>query len=88
MLDLLACMCALLTPKCETIAVTDQGSGTLLSAQVPEPVQYTKKADFDYDQNNKKVVVYWSRNITDPGIYKVEVYQNGYVIGQGQVKLS
>jgi hypothetical protein len=78
----------IINPKGETIAVTDQGSGTLLSAQVPEPVQYTKKADFDYDQNNKKVVVYWSRNITDPGIYKVEVYQNGYVIGQGQVKLS
>lgn len=78
----------IINPKGETIAVTDQGSGTILSSETPEPVQYTKKADFDYDQNNKKVIVYWSERIKDPGIYKVEVYQNGFVIGQGQVKLS
>ncbi len=29
----------------------------------------------------KKLVVCCSKNITDPGIYKVGVYQNGYVIG-------
>jgi myosin heavy subunit len=78
----------IINPKGETIAVSDQGSGTIAAAQSPEPVQFTKKADFDYDQNNKKVVVYWSENIKDPGLYKVEVYQNGYVVGQGQVKLS
>ena len=78
----------IINPKGETIAVTDQGSGTILSSEKPEPVQYTKKADFDYSQTNKKVVVYWSQNIKEPGTYKVEVYQNGYVVGQGQVKLS
>ena len=78
----------IINPKGETIAVTDQGSGTILSAEKPEPVQYTKKADFDYSQTNKKVVVYWNQNIKEPGTYKVEVYQNGYVVGQGQVKLS
>jgi len=78
----------IINPKGETISVSDQGSGTLTSAEKPEPVQFTKKADFDYDQSNKKVVVYWSQNIKDPGVYKVELYQNGYVVGQGQVKLS
>jgi myosin heavy subunit len=78
----------IINPKGETIAVSDQGSGTIASALTTEPVQFTKQADFDYDQNNKKVIVYWSQNIKDPGIYKVEVYQNGYVIGQSQVKLS
>lgn len=78
----------IINPKGETIAVTDQGSGTLLAAETPEPVKYTKKADFDYNQNNKKVIVYWSQQIKDPGTYKVEVYQNGFVIGEGQVKLS
>ncbi len=77
-----------INPKGETISVADQGSGTLLSATTPEPVKYTKKADFEYDQNNKKVVVYWSQEIKTAGTYKVEIYQNGYVVGQGQVTLS
>jgi len=76
-----------INPKGETISVSDQGSGTLLSATTPEPVKYTKKADFEYDQNNKKITVYWSQAIKDAGTYKVEIYQNGYVVGQGQVTL-
>jgi len=78
----------IINPKGETIAVADQGSGTILSATAPEPVKYTKEANINYDQNNKKVVVYWSQNIKDAGTYKVELYQNGYVVGQGQVTLS
>lgn len=77
----------IINPKGETIAVADQGSGEILSATQPEPVKYTKRADFDYDQNNKKVTVYWSQQIKDAGTYTVEVYQNGYVIGSGKVTL-
>ena len=77
-----------INPKGETIAVADQGSGQIQSATNNESVTYSKKADFDYNQTNKKVVVYWSQNITTPGTYKVEVYQNGYVVGQGAVKLG
>lgn len=77
----------IINPKGETIAVADQGSGEILSATTPEPVKYTKKADFNYDQNNKKVIVYWSQNIKDAGTYTVEVYQNGYVVGSGKVTL-
>jgi predicted RNase H-like nuclease (RuvC/YqgF family) len=77
----------IINPKGETIAVADQGSGEILSATQPEPVKYTKKADFNYDQNNKKVIVYWSQQIKDAGTYTVEVYQNGYVIGSGKVTL-
>jgi uncharacterized coiled-coil protein SlyX len=77
-----------INPKGETISVADQGSGTILSATTPEPVKYTKKADFEYDQNNKKIIVYWSQDIKTAGTYKVEIYQNGYVVGQGAVTLS
>ncbi len=77
----------IINPKGETIAVADQGSGEILSATQPEPVKYTKRADFEYDQNNKKVTVYWSQQIKDAGTYTVEVYQNGYVIGSGKVTL-
>ena len=77
-----------INPKGETISVTDQGSGTLKSAEKGEPIQYTKEADMDWAQSNKKVVVYWSQNVKDAGIYKVEVYQSGYVVGSGQVELK
>lgn len=77
----------IINPKGETIALADQGSGTISTANAEE-IKFTRKADFTYDQVNKKVVVYWSQNITDAGTYKVEVYQNGYVIGQGAVTLS
>ncbi len=78
----------IINPKGETIAVADQGSGTIASAESTEPVMYTKKAEIDYNQANKPVVVYWGMNIQEPGTYKVEVYQNGHVIGQGSVQLS
>ena len=77
----------IINPKGETIALADQGSGTIALADSPDPVQYTKKADINWDQKNKKVVVYWGQNISDPGTYKVQVYQKGYVVGEGAVKL-
>lgn len=78
----------IINPKGETIAIEDQGSGSLQPAEAAEPVLYTKRADFDYDQTNKTVIVYWDKNVNEPGIYKVELYQAGHVIAQGEVKLS
>lgn len=78
----------ILNPKGETISVADQGSGSLKLADSGESVQYTKKADFDWSQTNKKVVVYWSQNVKDPGTYKIEIYQSGYLINQGQIELK
>ncbi len=78
----------LLNPKGETISVTDQGSGNIQLAEGGETVQFTKKADFDWNQSNKKLVVYWSSNVSDAGTYKVEVYQSGYLVGQGSTTLK
>ncbi|MES2619268.1 MAG: hypothetical protein V4615_00330 [Bacteroidota bacterium] len=78
----------IINPKGETIAVADQGSGTIQSAETPEPIAYTKKAEIDYNQTNKTVVVYWGKNIQQPGKYKVQVLQSGQVVGQGEITLS
>jgi cell division protein FtsB len=78
----------IINPKGETIAIADQGSGTLQIADSEQPVAFTKKADVDYNQTNKKVIVYWGSNIQEAGTYKVEVYQSGYIVGQGALKLS
>ncbi|MES2619949.1 MAG: hypothetical protein V4615_03785 [Bacteroidota bacterium] len=77
----------IINPKGETISVADQGSGSMNLAG-GENVQYTKKADIDWNQTNKKVVVYWSNNIKEAGTYKAEIYQSGVLVGQGQVALK
>ena len=77
----------IINPKGETIAVADQGSGTMQCENSDQPCQFTKKADIDYQQTNKKVILYWNQDIKDPGTYKVELYQSGHVIGQSAVTL-
>jgi hypothetical protein len=76
----------IINPRGETIAVKEQGSG-VITADNDKPVQFTKKADIHYNQQNRKVIMYWTRYIQDPGTYKVEVYQSGKVVGRGAVKL-
>ncbi len=76
----------IINPRGETIAVKEQGSG-VITAENDKPVQFTKKADIHYNQQNRKVVMYWTRYIQDPGTYKIEVYQSGKVVGKGAVKL-
>jgi uncharacterized protein YoxC len=77
----------IINPKGETIAQGDKGSGTIAAADSDNPVQYSKKADIEWDQKSKKVVMYWDQHFQDPGTYKVQVYQKGYVVGEGSVKL-
>lgn len=77
-----------INPKGETIAVADKGSGTIKLAESGETIQYTQKADFEWNQSNKKIVVYWSSNVNSEGSYKVEVYQSGYLVGKGAVELN
>ncbi len=78
----------IINPRGETIAVDEQGSGVIPETASDKPVKYTKKQTIQYNQTNKKVVFYWTRYITDPGLYRVEVYQSGKVIGKGSVRLS
>ena len=41
----------------------------------------------EWAQASKNLAIEWSQNIKDPGTYKVEVYQSGYVVGKGSVDL-
>jgi predicted RNase H-like nuclease (RuvC/YqgF family) len=77
----------IINPKGETIAVHEQGSGVIPMTENGKPVQFTKRADIQWNQKSRKVVMYWQRYIQDPGTYKVEVYQSGKVVGRGAVKL-
>jgi myosin heavy subunit len=77
-----------INPKGETLAVADQGSGTLKLADGGGDVQYSKKIDIDWDQTSKNVSLDWTENIKSAGTFKVEVYQSGYLVGQGSVELK
>lgn len=77
----------IINPRGETLAVTEQGSGVIPETETGKPVQYSKKANIQYNQSSKKVTLYWTRYITDAGTYRVEVYQNGKVVGKGSVRL-
>jgi predicted RNase H-like nuclease (RuvC/YqgF family) len=78
----------IINPKGETIAINEQGSGIIPTAdETAKPIEYTKKADINWTQSNKKIVMYWNRYIKDPGVYRVEVYQSGKVVGHGAVHL-
>ena len=78
----------IINPRGETIAINEQGSGIIPAAdETAKPIEYTKKADINWTQSNKKVVMYWNRYIKDPGVYRVEVYQSGKVVGHGAVHL-
>ena len=79
----------IINPKGETIAVADQGSGTLKLADGGGDVQYSRKVDMDWDQTNKKSpAIEWTQGIHFPGAFKVEVYQSGYLVGKGEVDLK
>lgn len=77
-----------INPKGETISVADQGSGVMESHEGDGSIPFSKKADINYDQKNKKVVMYWTSNINTPGTYKVELYQSGYMVGKSNVTLN
>jgi hypothetical protein len=77
----------IINPKGETMSVPDLGSGTIPVADSPDPIPFSRQANIDWDQTSKKVIVYWGHNVTDPGTYKVQVYQKGYMVGEGAVTL-
>jgi hypothetical protein len=77
-----------INPKGETIALADQGSGTTKLADGTGDVQYSRSIDLAWDQTSQKKEIEWSQNIKEPGTYKVEVYQSGYLIGNSSITLK
>jgi myosin heavy subunit len=77
-----------INPKGETIALADQGSGTIKLADGGGDVQYSRSIDLDWNQTSQKKNIEWSQNVNEPGTYKVEIYQSGYLVGHGSVSLK
>jgi hypothetical protein len=78
-----------ISPSGATIAVESMGSGILIDAETGEPIQYTTKAAFDYDNSRKNICVYWQQNTAfSKGVYKVKFYQNNFFLNEGSFELK
>lgn len=77
----------LISPQGTTISVESMGSGVLTNNE-GEEIQYTRSISFDYKGDNKKICIDWSQNIFNPGNYKAEVYQDGYLVGKTEFTLK
>ncbi|MDH5647011.1 MAG: hypothetical protein OEZ01_13440 [Candidatus Heimdallarchaeota archaeon] len=73
----------LLNPGGSTIAVESQGSG-VFTTKDGEQMQYTMKADFEYNNQAQKKCLYWSAGTTQfsSGEYTAMFYQDGKLMKQ------
>jgi len=71
-------------PDGSPIAVQAMGSGTFNTRQGTEK-PYTQKLDVNYTQNKRQTVSFdWKQgSIFNTGNYKIEVYNNGFKVGEG-----
>ncbi|TVR81548.1 MAG: hypothetical protein EA412_02655 [Chitinophagaceae bacterium] len=78
----------IISPEGSTIAVQNLGSGTFVNAETGEQMQFTTKADFDYQGDSRNLCVYWSQTAAfSGGNYNVEIYQSGYLIDKTEFSL-
>lgn len=71
-------------PNGTPVAVEALGSGKFTTREGLEKV-YTQKLDINYSQGQRQTVSFdWKQNSDfETGDYKIEVYQNGFKIGEG-----
>jgi len=76
-------------PDGKPISVEELGSGTF-STRDGEQKTYTQKIDVDYVQAKRQTVSFdWKQNTNfSIGDYKIEVYNNGFKIGEGVAHLK
>ena len=73
----------IIAPDGTPIAVEGLGSGTFVTRD-GETKPYTKKVDVNYTQNQRKTISFdWKQNSDfTSGNYKIEVYNNGFKVGE------
>jgi hypothetical protein len=84
--ELVVCMTA---PDGKPVIVTSLGSGNFTTADGLEKA-FTTKVIVNYTSNQKQNVSFdWKQpDKYVPGTYKVEVYHNGYKIGEGSITMK
>jgi len=79
----------IINPLGETLAVEEMGSGVLTNSLTQEKVRYTKVAEHQFNNDISEVCVTWDTPVQlSSGDYGVEVYNKGYLSGQGTFRLK
>jgi myosin heavy subunit len=79
----------LIDPVGETVAREDMGSGVLTNKLDNTQVRYTASGIIEYNNEDTEACIDW--NFTDrlpKGIYDVEIYNNGFKVGNGTYKMK
>ncbi|MCP3927775.1 MAG: hypothetical protein GY705_01590 [Bacteroidetes bacterium] len=79
----------IVNPLGETLAIEELGSGVLKNGATGEQVRYTQAIEFDYDREAGKLCSIWQPNVPfQAGTYSVEVYNKGFLAGNGNFVLK
>lgn len=79
----------IINPLGETLAVEELGSGVLTSTASDEQIRYTQAKEFEYNRNAENLCINWEPNIPfQKGNYEVQIYNKGYLAGQGTFSLK
>lgn len=79
----------LISPVGETIGGNELGSGTIKSKEAGGDVLYTQLVEHEYNNDDKRVCVWWKPSVPfQEGTYKIEVYNKGFIAGQGDFRLK
>ncbi|MBP6448464.1 MAG: hypothetical protein WAT22_05975 [Saprospiraceae bacterium] len=79
----------IINPQGETVAVDDQGSGVLTNKLDNTQVRYTTSGEITYKNEDTNACIDWTLpNALVKGEHKIEMYNNGFLVGKGQFKLK
>jgi len=79
----------LIDPMGETVAREDMGSGILTNKLDNTQVRYTATGTMDYNNKDTEGCINWRVNDSLPkGMYDVEIYNNGFKVGNGNYKMK
>ena len=79
----------IIDPLGETMAVESLGSGILTDKLTNTQVRYSQTGVLDYQNQDTNGCIDWQPNYPFiKGIYDVEIYNKGYMVGKGNFKLK
>ena len=79
----------LINPMGETVAIESNGGGILINKLDESQVRYSYSGTFNYNNEDTEACIDWTLSDKLPkGEYDIEIYNNGFLVGQGNFKLK
>lgn len=79
----------IINPVGETMAIEEMGSGTFTNSATSQQIRYTQIKEYDYANDETVLCFEWSPNVPfQSGMYTVEIYNKGFLAGNGTFELK